>query len=148
MAFDRNFSLFTVPAAFIILFIPKLYSLIVGGKHLDPASPRKYQPAIIDADDLNSKTKARILRAESAFANGLETIAFYASAVLAVNMAGVDPVVSNALAIAYLVTRVVYNVIYVILQQDPRWALARSTTWFAGIGIIFAMFLVAGVEMY
>ncbi|KAH9905373.1 hypothetical protein F4778DRAFT_705515 [Xylariomycetidae sp. FL2044] len=147
-SFDRNFTFFTIPAAFIILWLPKLYSFALGGRYLEPANPRKYQPAIADAHDLDPKIKARILRAECAFANGLETISFYAAAVVSVNAAGVDPVVANALAVAYLGSRVVYNVIYVILQDDPRWALARSATWFMGIGVVLVMFLLAGVAVY
>ncbi|CAJ2506456.1 Uu.00g005860.m01.CDS01 [Anthostomella pinea] len=148
VAFDRNFTFYIVPAAFILLFLLKLYSFALGGRYLDPASPQKYKPAIADADDLDPKTKARILRAESAFANGLETISLYAAAVVSVNIAAVNPVVANALAIAYLGTRVIYNVIYVVLQDEPRWALARSATWFTGVGIILTMFLLAGSAVY
>ncbi|KAK8123669.1 hypothetical protein PG999_003587 [Apiospora kogelbergensis] len=142
--FDQNFTFFTVPAAFVLLFLPKLYSFSLGLKYLDPADPRRYQPAILKADDLDDRTKARILRAEAAFANGLETLAFYAAAVAAVNMQGVDPVAANILSLLYLASRVVYNLVYVVLQDNPRWALVRSMTWFCGIGIIFAMFFLAG----
>ncbi|KAI1505910.1 hypothetical protein F5X99DRAFT_174963 [Biscogniauxia marginata] len=147
-AFEGNFTFYTVPAAFILLFLPKLYSFALGGKYLDPAHPRKYQPAIAEADDLEAKTKARILRAESAFANGLETISLYAAAVASINIARADPVVANALSIAYLGTRAAYNVVYVFLQDDPRWGLARSATWFAGVGIILTMFLLSGSAAY
>ncbi|KAK8848749.1 Membrane protein [Apiospora arundinis] len=142
--FDKNFTFFTVPAAFVLLFLPKLYSFSLGLKYLDPADPKRYQPAILKADDLDDKTKARILRAEAAFANGLETLAFYAAAVAAVNVQGVDPVAANILSLLYLASRIVYNIVYVVLQDNPRWALVRSMTWFCGIGIIFAMFFMAG----
>ncbi|KAK7909048.1 hypothetical protein PG985_014926 [Apiospora marii] len=146
-SFDKNFTFFTVPAAFVLLFLPKLYSFSLGLKYLDPADPKRYQPAILKADDLDDKTKARILRAEAAFANGLETLSFYAAAVAAVNVQGVSPVVANALSLLYLASRVVYNVVYVVLQDNPRWALVRSVTWFSGIGVIFAMFFTAGAAM-
>jgi uncharacterized MAPEG superfamily protein len=94
------------------------------------------------------QVKSRIIRAEAAFANGLETISLYAAAVASVNIAPVSPVVANILAIVYLATRVLYNVVYVILQDDPRWALARSATWFSGIGVVFAMFSLAGTAVY
>ncbi|KAI0595620.1 hypothetical protein F4775DRAFT_362520 [Biscogniauxia sp. FL1348] len=147
-AFERNFTFYTVPAAFILLFLPKLYSFALGGKYLDPAHPRKYQPAIAEADDIEAKTKARILRAESAFANGLETVSLYAAAVASTNAARVDPAAANALALAYLATRAAYNVVYVFLQgRDARWALVRSAVWFAGVGIVLAMFLLAGAAV-
>ncbi|KAK8091863.1 hypothetical protein PG997_002224 [Apiospora hydei] len=122
-SFDKNFTFFTVPAAFVLLFLPKLYSFSLGLKYLDPADPKKYQPAVLKADDLDDKTKARILRAEAAFANGLETLAFYAAAVAAVHVQGVNPVAANILSLLYLASRVVYNVVYVVLQDNPggRW---------------------------
>ncbi|ORY68497.1 uncharacterized protein BCR38DRAFT_386097 [Pseudomassariella vexata] len=147
-AFDRNFTFFTIPAAFILLFFPKVYSAILGRKYFNQADPRKYQPAVSKADDLDYKTKNRILRAEAAVANGLETISLYAAAVVAVNAADVDPKTANALSIVYLGTRVAYNIVYVILQDDPRWGMVRSVTWMGGIWIILAMFLLAGAAVY
>jgi uncharacterized MAPEG superfamily protein len=94
------------------------------------------------------QVKSRILRAEAAFANGLETFGLYAAAVASVNAAPVPPALANALALAYLATRALYNAVYVLLQDDPRWALARSAAWFAGIGLIMAMFGVAGAAKY
>lgn len=64
------------------------------------------------------------------------------------NIAGVNPRAANVLGLVYLATRVLYNIIYVILQDDPRWALARSASWFAGIGVMFAMFGLAGAAVY
>ncbi|KAI0020314.1 hypothetical protein F4780DRAFT_378761 [Xylariomycetidae sp. FL0641] len=147
-AFDTNFTFFTVPAAFVLLFLPKLLSFALGGKHLDPARPDKYKPSIAEADDIDFKTKGLILRAEAAFNNGLETISLYAAAVAATNIAPVNPRIANPLALAYLGTRVVYNLVYVVLQENPRWALARSATWFTGIGFVMAMFIASGFAMY
>lgn len=60
-----------------------------------------------------------------------------------------DPGLANALAVAYLGTRAVYNVVYVVLQgYDARWALVRSAVWFSGVGVIMAMFCVAGAAVY
>ncbi|ETS73596.1 hypothetical protein PFICI_14542 [Pestalotiopsis fici W106-1] len=137
-----------VPLAFVILFIPKLYSFWLGGRYLDPASPKTYQPSILAADDLDHKVKSRILRAEAAFANGLETFGLYAAAVASVNAAPVHPALANGLAGAYLGLRAAYNLVYVVLQDDPRWALVRSALWFAGVGVVLAMFGVAGAAVY
>jgi uncharacterized MAPEG superfamily protein len=78
----------------------------------------------------------------------METISFYAAAVASVNIANVNPKAANVLSLFYLVTRVSYNIVYVILQDNPRWGLVRSVTWFAGIGIIFSMFILAGATVY
>ncbi|KAF3024861.1 hypothetical protein E8E14_011393 [Neopestalotiopsis sp. 37M] len=146
---ERNFTFFTVPLAFIILFIPKLYSFWLGGRYLDPASPKAYQPSILAADDLDYKVKSRILRAEAAFANGLETFGLYAAAVASVNAAPVDVHLANGLAGSYLGLRAAYNLVYVVLQEfSPRWALVRSALWFAGVGVVLGMFGVAGAAVY
>lgn len=39
----------------MLLFLPKLYSFSLGLKYLDPADPKRYQPAILKADDLDDK---------------------------------------------------------------------------------------------
>lgn len=65
-----------------------------------------------------------------------------------VNIANVNPTAANVLSLLYLVTRILYNIVYVILQDNPQWGLVRSVTWFSGIGIIFSMFILAGAAVY
>lgn len=67
---------------------------------------------------------------------------------VAVHAVPVRPAVANVLALLYLASRVVYTVVYVVLQDNPRWALARSVTWFGGIAVVLAMYVVAGVAAY
>ena len=54
--------------------------------------------------------------------------------------------VLNSLSIAYLVSRALYNWLYVV--GDKKWlALARTVVFFAGQGILFALCILAGNRM-
>jgi uncharacterized MAPEG superfamily protein len=86
------------------------------------------------------------VRAEAAQANGLENVGFFAAAVVAGNVAGVSKVVLNSLSIAYLVSRALYNWLYVV--GDRKWlAVARTVVFFAGQGILFSLCVLAGNRM-
>lgn len=56
----------------------------------------------------------RILRGKAAHANGLENLALFSGAILAANVAGVPVNKVNSHALAYLISRVIYNAIYVV----------------------------------
>lgn len=91
----------------------------------------------------------RILRAESATANGLENLPLFAGGVVAVNVATASPSTSsvpiiNALCFAYLALRTAYNVVYVWGQEDRRLALLQSATWIAGSMCAMALWIMAG----
>jgi uncharacterized MAPEG superfamily protein len=89
------------------------------------------------------KTLRRIQRARAATANGFETLGLYAAAVVAGNAAGLPVQRLNALALAYLVSRVVYNYVYVVVLDNARLAALRAAIWVSGIGIIFGFFVSA-----
>lgn len=84
-----------------------------------------------------------ILRCEGAQANGFENIAFFATAVVAGNLAGLPAQTLNGLSGGYLLSRIVYNYIY-INNTTEGMASARTVVFFAGIGQIFALFIKAG----
>ena len=88
----------------------------------------------------------RIVRAEAAQANGLENVGFFAAAVVAANVAGVSKLVLNSLSLAYLVSRALYNWLYVVGDKKSL-ALARTVVFFAGQGILFSLCILAGNRM-
>ena len=68
-------------------------------------------------DKTDAKTRAirlQILRGKAAEANGFENLSVFAGAILAANFAGVPVGTLNTLSVAYLVSRVLYNIIYVV----------------------------------
>lgn len=80
-------------------------------------------------------------------ANGLETLGFFAGGVVAANIAGVPADSINILTLSYLVTRVVYVVVYVWLQENRKLGALRSLVWQLGCGLIVTLYIKAGLRM-
>jgi uncharacterized MAPEG superfamily protein len=141
-----NVSVYTVPAAFVVALLPKLFSnnayRRATGKKMNSQNPRRFVQDVEEDQALDSKTKGRILRAEAAQSNGFETLGVFAAAVVAGNAAGLSPGRLNGLSIGYVFTRFVYNHIYIF--QDVVPSIARSASWMTSIGLLFAMFIQAG----
>jgi uncharacterized MAPEG superfamily protein len=89
------------------------------------------------------QTKGRIVRSEGAQSNGFENLALFAAAVLAGNFAGLPVETLNTLSAGYLVTRVIYNFVY-INNTTVAMASARTLVFLVGIGHIFALFIKSG----
>lgn len=122
-----------IPAAWVIAFLPHAYAA-ARSKVFDNRSPRTY-PQILEKDQTidkavrplsnltfpsvlhsladESQTKARILRCEGAQTNGFENLGLFATVVLAGNLAGLPAETLNVLSGGYLVSRIVYNFIYI-----------------------------------
>ncbi|KAK3944622.1 hypothetical protein QBC46DRAFT_373869 [Diplogelasinospora grovesii] len=139
-----NLSYHSIPAAFVLAMIPHTYANMAAGKNYDLANPRKTAEHLQKDTTLNKVTLRRIQRAQAAAANGLETIALYAAAVVAANTSGRITIPTlNKLALGYLAARALYNFTYVILQDNARIAPLRTLFWAASIGVIFALFTMA-----
>ena len=89
----------------------------------------------------------RISRAEAATANGFETLGLYAGGVVAANAAGVAVPTVNKLSLGYLGARIVFNYIYVVLQDNARLAPLRSLTWMVSVGCITSLYVAAGIAV-
>ena len=63
---------------------------------------------------------------------------------MAANASGVPTATVNKLALAYIVSRVLFNYIYVFLQDNRRLAPLRTLVWFGGITTIFMLYTAAG----
>jgi uncharacterized MAPEG superfamily protein len=48
------------------------------------------------------------------------------------------------LTLTYLVSRAVYNYVYVVLQDNARMAAVRPLVWGVGIAVIWGLFIGAG----
>jgi uncharacterized MAPEG superfamily protein len=74
-------------------------------------------------------------RSQGAHLNGYEAFPFFAAAVILAEMRAVPQGMVNALAVAFVVVRVVYVLLY--LADRPT---ARSIVWFIGLGCNLAIF--------
>ncbi|GAB0142755.1 hypothetical protein EsHS_00003294 [Epichloe bromicola] len=136
---SRNLSLFTVPAAFGLSLLPHLYAVSSAGFNVyDNSYPRAYRDTLMRDTSVPKVRKQRILRAEAASLNGLETIGLFAASVLAGNYARLDTATLNHLSIGYLVSRLAYTLAYVLVQ-NRRLSWLRTAIWQV-TGLYIALF--------
>ncbi|TGO08755.1 hypothetical protein BTUL_0193g00070 [Botrytis tulipae] len=115
----------------------------ISSECFDNRSPRDF-PKSLEADQrLDKAKKSQIRQAHAAGANGYENIGLFASAVVAGNVAGLSHSTLNTLTGGYLISRAVYNLIY-INNESQGAAAARSLVWLFGIGQIFTLFIKSG----
>lgn len=78
-------------------------------------------------------------RANNAQQNGFEIApAFAAAVIIAHVVGGAEQAVLDQLAIAFVISRVLYTLCYV-----ADWAMLRSLVWFVGLGLIISLFVVS-----
>lgn len=147
---QTNISLYTLPASWILCLLPRFYAAYLytstTSKSLDFVLPRALAARATADQALDSTTRDRIVRAEAAQANGLENVGYFSAAVVAGNMAGLGKGILNTLSLGYLVSRGVYNWIYVV-GGTKKLALLRTGVFFGGQGLLFALFILAGNRM-
>ncbi|KAK3357306.1 hypothetical protein B0T25DRAFT_538820 [Lasiosphaeria hispida] len=144
---STNWSYYTVPIAFMLVMVPHAYSIVLAGKNYDLDSPRRTEDLCAKDTSLGKAVLRRISRAKAASANGFETLGLYAAGVVAANVAQVETEAVNKLALTYLVSRAVYNFVYVHLQDNKRMAPIRSLVWLVSLYAIFALFVKAGIQI-
>ncbi|KAI1125724.1 hypothetical protein F5Y10DRAFT_246432 [Nemania abortiva] len=143
---DKNLSYFTIPVALFTALWPRNYSAFQGPgqKYFDPTNPRTFA-ARLEKSDLDKETVARILRAESASSNGIEALPLFAAAIVAGNSAGLSNTALNSLSIGFIISRAVYNYVYIFIGGNHKLAGLRSLVWFSSIGSIMTLFIKAGL---
>ena len=113
--------------AAVILTIASIAPAKLDGREFDNANPRDpgyYKPGLR-------------ARSQGAHMNGFEAFPFFAAAVILAEMRGASQGAVNALAVAFILARIVYVVLY--LTNRPT---ARSLVWSAAllinVGIFFS----------
>lgn len=141
---SRNYSYFSVPAAFFSAALPHAYSVLSSRVHYDNANPRNHQESLAKSETLDKVKQQCMLRAKAASANGFETLGLYAPAVVAANVTGVDVRTLNMLTLGYIITRIIYNITYIWLQRNRKLAGVRSVSWVTGISLAVTLWIKAG----
>ena len=78
-------------------------------------------------------------RANNAQKNGFEITPGFAAAVIIAHLAaGAEQGLLDQLAIAFVISRVLYTWCYI-----ADWALLRSLIWFVGLGLVVSLFVVS-----
>ncbi|KAL9076179.1 MAG: hypothetical protein Q9161_001226 [Pseudevernia consocians] len=143
-------SLYTIPIAWILSLLPHLYAVktyeTASSKKFDNTQPRSLIGTVAADQSLSKATKDTIIRAEGAQQNGFENLGIFAAGVVAGNVAALDPAYLNALSMAYIASRVAYNLVY-INNTTLAVANVRSVVYISSSVLIFTMFLSAGNAM-
>ncbi|KAF1363320.1 hypothetical protein EJ07DRAFT_163193 [Lizonia empirigonia] len=137
----RNFSLYAIPAAWVLSIAPHFYAASLG--KFDNKNPRTYTRDTEGDQTIDKATKATIIRAEGAQQNGFENLGLFAAAVVIGNVAKLDNSTLNTLSAAYLASRVAYNGLYIAGTTDMMSNL-RSVSFLTGVGIIWTFFIKSG----
>jgi uncharacterized MAPEG superfamily protein len=66
---------------------------------------------------------------------------------LAANFAAVPAPTINILGLGFVVSRLLYNIAYLWLQDIPRLSRVRSLVWVTSIGFIMSLWVKAGNKM-
>lgn len=145
-----NISLYTVPFAWALCLAPNVYAIRLyekaSSRQFNNQEPRSLTMMVMENQSIDSATKGRIIRAVSAQQNGFENIGFFATAVVAGNLAGLDTTWLNTLSVGYVISRILYNLIY-INNTTASLAATRSVTFVGGIGMIWTIFIMAGNKL-
>ncbi|KAJ4424995.1 hypothetical protein N0V82_000277 [Gnomoniopsis sp. IMI 355080] len=135
---------YSVPAALLLAFLPSGYKMATAGKHADTAMPRRVLANLEKDPSIDKQMVLRLQRADAASANAFETIGLYAGGIAAAGAAGVPASTLNYLGVGYVASRLVYNVVYVFLQDNRKFAPVRSLVWNVGLGVIVTLWIKAG----
>lgn len=147
---DTNLSIYAIPIAWALCIAPHAYAFALhdakSSSKADTRQPRSFVASLEQNQSLDKATKDTIMRAEAAQQNGFENLGFFAAAVVAGNVAGLEPTLLNGLTYGYIASRVLYNVVYVN-NTSKALAAGRSVLWMSGIGCCFGLFILAGNKL-
>ncbi|WRT66615.1 uncharacterized protein IL334_003574 [Kwoniella shivajii] len=149
----NNYSLYAVPAAWIIAFAPHFYAVTVFNSERAPGTPEwdNREPhsnlAKLKEAKLSPNAHGIYTRAEAAQQNGFQNLPLFAAAVLAGNFARLSPSTLNTTAALYLVSRIIYNVVY-ITNTTKSTANVRSVVFVSGVITLMSLFVKAGNKLF
>ncbi|KAM0250549.1 hypothetical protein ACHAQJ_008559 [Trichoderma viride] len=143
---STNYSFYTVPVAFSLCWLPGAYGHTLAGKAFDETNPRHTKAAVLADDKMDKVIQQRITRAHSAMENGFESLGLYAAGVAAANYAGVDVQTLNLLTMEYVLSRVLYIFVYIVLCENPKLSILRTLSWVLGVVSMLALWIMAGMN--
>lgn len=146
---DTNISFYTLPMSWMICLVPRLFAVTTyaacTGKPVEFGHPSILAQVAGSDPALSLRTRGRIIRAEAAAQDTVESAPYFAVAILAGNQAGLPSSLLNALSVAYLATRMAYIDAY-IFSETVTVAISRAALFFVGHTIIWSLFILAGLR--
>ncbi|KAI5451469.1 hypothetical protein NCC49_001775 [Naganishia albida] len=137
-----NYSLYTIPLAWTLAYTFNRYARAdaPGWSYAQPRS--NITPEGFKANGIPPKIAAKITRASSASANGMENVPLYAAGVVAANCARLSASSANMICLAYLLSRLAYNTWY-IHTTDESWAKFRTVLFYVGHVLVLSLFVMS-----
>jgi uncharacterized MAPEG superfamily protein len=146
---ETNISFYTLPLSWMMCLVPRLFAVLAyttaTGKPVEFGHPRNLAQVAGSDPALSSRTRGRIIRAEAAAADTIESALYFAVAILAGNQVGLPNRVLNALSLAYLTIRMAYINAY-ISSETVAVAILRAILFSVGHMIIWSVFIFAGMQ--
>jgi uncharacterized MAPEG superfamily protein len=146
---ETNISFYTLPLSWMMCLVPRLFAVLAyttaTGKPVEFGHPRNLAQVAGSDPALSSRTRGRIIRAEAAAADTIESALYFAVAILAGNQVGLPNRVLNALSLAFLTIRMAYINAY-ISSETVAVAILRATLFSVGHMIIWSVFIFAGMQ--
>ncbi len=131
-------ALLCLPATFLLIFAPKLMASAAMARQpegYDNRDPREQQARLPPTGK----------RAQAAHLNGFEDFAPFAAAVLTATICGAPAGLTNGLAIAHVVVRVIYPLLYISGIHKMRTAV-WTLGWMTTLGLFLAPLAPAGLS--
>jgi uncharacterized MAPEG superfamily protein len=146
---ETNISFYTLPLSWMMCLVPRLFAVLAyttaTGKPVEFGHPRNLAQVAGSDPALSSRTRGRIIRAEAAAADTIESALYFAVAILAGNQVGLPNRVLNALSLAFLTIRMAYINAY-ISSETVAVAILRAILFSVGHMIIWSVFIFAGMQ--
>ncbi|CDZ97457.1 Membrane-associated, eicosanoid/glutathione metabolism (MAPEG) protein [Phaffia rhodozyma] len=141
---NKNYSMYAVPAAWVMTAAPFLYTLHTWGPLKD--GPQRYFDQQEAKENL-TKDEKFVLRAKAAHQDGIDNIPILALALLTGNYAKLPTSTLNRLAATYLISRVFYYIACINIDRDDVYPL-RSVSYLSGTACCLTLFINSAHALY
>ncbi|KAF2643029.1 hypothetical protein P280DRAFT_421509 [Massarina eburnea CBS 473.64] len=142
-----NYSLHAIPVFWVLTLLPHAYAVNIikkanNGKW-DNVNARGANAATTYQKTAPAEVYARFERAEAAHKNGFENAPLFIGAMLAGNLAGLSTETMNFAAGGFLLSRVVYTLLYINVTRQ-KYSYLRSLVWWIGSVLWIRIYWKAG----
>ncbi|TDL22784.1 hypothetical protein BD410DRAFT_788108 [Rickenella mellea] len=138
-------SLYSIPAVWLTSFVPMnlKFSLIARTIGYNNVQPRANTGRMVNNRAVPKDVAAQAERMEGAHLNGNEMLPIWIAAVLAGNQAGVAQETLNSVSVAFIVTRILYNYVY-ITHTTQLASTLRTGLWSISLSLPMYLIVKAG----